>query len=279
MDKYTAIATAYVVPGLFTGTSGAYEIVITIFGTIASLLIAVSYLPQLIQTYKTKGTTGISFWMWLLICFAEVGFSIWGILYIAQGNEAGLSVAYATTGSGPYNMPNWWGIAQLGGSSAISAVGGSHAAIKAAYDSQGTYGLGYLYIAQAQGTGLTLADAQAAACTAALKSAEQAAFGSFAGINAADLFYVGVAVNGSAVAGTVQGTAVALAHNVAMNAGLVDGLALFVCDVFCGATAFGIFFYKVKNMMMAKKEGISEAELSDRLYKEAQEKKLGKKAA
>lgn len=73
--------------------------------------------------------------------------------------------------------------------------------------------------------------------------------------------------------------ALVLGHNVAMNAGLVNGLALFVCDVFCGATACGIFFYKVKNMTMAKKEGISEAELSDRLYKEAQEKKLGKKAA
>lgn len=55
------MAHAYVVADLFTGVSGAYEIVIAIFGTVASLLIAVSYLPQLIQTYKTKGTTGISF--------------------------------------------------------------------------------------------------------------------------------------------------------------------------------------------------------------------------
>ena len=263
---------AYVIPGLFTGTSGAYEIVITIFGTIASLLIAVSYLPQLIQTYKTKGTTGISFWMWLLICIAEVGFSIWGIIYIAQGNEAGLGLSYTGSTSaavgGAYGMSNWWGLSQLGGSTAISAVGGSKDAVKAALDSQGQYGLGYLYV----GTGATAA--------AALHNAEVAAYGSFAGINNInDLFYVGVAAWGTQEADIIQGTAVALGHNVAMNAGLVDGLALFVCDVFCGATAFGIFFYKCKNMAMAKKEGISEAELSDRLYKEAQEKKLGKKAA
>lgn len=267
MDKYIA----YVVPGLFTGTSGAYEIVITIFGTIASLLIAVSYLPQLIQTYKTKGTTGISFWMWLLICFAEVGFSIWGILYIAQGNEAGLSVSYTTSTTAigsAYGMSNWWGLSQLGGSSVISALGGSKAAVHAALTSQGEYGLGYLYV----GVGATSKQA--------IANAENAAYGSFAGIHSInDLFYVGVAASGTAEAGIVEGTAIALAHNVAMNAGLVDGLALFVCDVFCGATAFGIFFYKVKNMLMAKKEGISEAELSDRLYKEAQEKKLGKKAA
>lgn len=269
MDKYIA----YVVPGLFTGTSGAYEIVITIFGTIASLLIAVSYLPQLIQTYKTKGTTGISFWMWLLICIAEVGFSIWGILYIAQGNEAGLGLSYAGSTSaalgGAYGMSNWWGLSQLGGSYAIAAIpGSSSAAIHAALSSQGQYGLGYLYV----GTGATAQDA--------LNNAEMAAYGSFAGIhNINDLFYVGVAAWGTQQADIIQGTAVALGHNVAMNAGLVDGLALFVCDVFCGATACGIFFYKCKNMMMAKKEGISEAELSDRLYKEAQEKKLGKKAA
>ena len=268
MDKYIA----YVVPGLFTGTSGAYEIVITIFGTIASLLIAVSYLPQLIQTYKTKGTTGISFWMWLLICFAEVGFSIWGILYIAQGNEAGLGLSYAGSTSatlgGAYGMSNWWGLSQLGGAQAIEVIADKGAAYHAALSSQGLYGLGYLFI----GTGNTP--------TAALHAAEEAAYGSFAGINSIhDLFYVGVAAWGTQEADIIQGTAVALGHNVAMNAGLVNGLALFVCDVFCGATACGIFFYKCKNMIMAKKEGISEAELSDRLYKEAQEKKLGKKAA
>lgn len=241
------MAHAYVVADLFTGVSGAYEIVIAIFGTVASLLIAVSYLPQLIQTYKTKGTTGISFWMWLLICIAEVGFSIWGILYIAEGNEAW-----------NYEQLNALGYLYQGSATTLSGSA-AHAAVAQAWWSGYDKVMGISTPAVVNGK--------------VFLTAQEDAF-----YNAA-IAYPGFVFGQAFYYGADLHLALVLGHNVAMNAGLVNGLALFVCDVFCGATACGIFFYKCKNMMMAKKEGISEAELSDRLYKEAQEKKLGKKAA
>ncbi|GAA5414544.1 PQ-loop domain-containing transporter [Ureaplasma ceti] len=169
--------------GLFSGASGAYEVLLIIFGTIGSVIISFCYIPQFVTTFKTKGTTGLSFIMWLLVVIAEAGFIIWGILYVAEGSLATNNIT------------------------ALKDLG--FLSDKATVDN------------------LNLATLNAA-------------------------------------------------NKQAVDSGLINGLALFVCDVSGFIVALLILIYKVKNMILAKKMNITEAALCEKLYAEVLAKQQAK---
>ena len=53
---------------------------IELIGYIGATLTTVSFLPQAIQTIKTRDTSGISFWMYLMFVTGVVFWLVYGIL-------------------------------------------------------------------------------------------------------------------------------------------------------------------------------------------------------
>lgn len=52
---------------------------VTVLGTIASVLVSVGWIPQIIRGYKTKSLSDVSYYLMILICAGSILWIFYGI--------------------------------------------------------------------------------------------------------------------------------------------------------------------------------------------------------
>jgi uncharacterized protein with PQ loop repeat len=70
---------------------------------IAGVLLAITYVPQIIKTHKTKDVTGMSVWFWILLIFALMGLTANAItIFILYGTWGYMVTEFFNTGLAIY---------------------------------------------------------------------------------------------------------------------------------------------------------------------------------
>lgn len=77
------------------------EVLILISNIVGTFLLIWAFAAQAIQIYKTKNTAGISFLLYFVTFVMEMGFTLWGILYIVNGYYESNNPSYTES------LQNW----------------------------------------------------------------------------------------------------------------------------------------------------------------------------
>ena len=72
---------------------------ITVIGLVAATSVTISFLPQVIKSWRTQKTEGISLWMYILFVFGVLLWLVYGLLVKDLPIILGNSVTFILAGS------------------------------------------------------------------------------------------------------------------------------------------------------------------------------------